>query len=279
MATKQGLGESLSKSNAALAALAMKGGDTWQKLIVYLCYAISGLGILVICLPPYETPKQLGCLAIIVVPLCSAVFFVFIRYRHLLGEQKPQAPIPPTSPTNIKLSSTTRDAMFEVLQAARHLVWDQLHVKQAALQENQVRANIFFPDYQSAGKPKRAFVLKIRPGLHIDMTEPELGITLAPGQGLTGHVFQTGEPTVAQRQPAVEAGWDERYQITPELAAIIHPKLKWIISMPLKGAEGKPIGVMNIDGLTHQFTVDDLYECSRKLTQSAIFMAGLALGI
>jgi hypothetical protein len=279
MAKKRSLGESLSKANAALAALAMRGGDTWQKLIVYLCYAISGLGILVISVPPYETPKQLCCLAFIIVPLCSAIFFVIIRYRHLLGEQKPQATVPPASPTNITLSSTTRKAMFDVLEAARHLVWDHLHIKKPDLQENQVRANIFFPEYESAGKSKHAFVLKIKPGLHINMTEPELGITLAPGQGLTGHVFQTGEPRVAQRQPTVETGWDERYQITPELAAIIHPELKWIVSMPLKGADGKPIAVMNIDGLTHQFNVDDLYECSRKLTQSAIIMAGLALGI
>lgn len=278
MAKNRGLGESVSKTNAALAALAMKGGDTWQKLIVYLCYTISAAGILTISVPPYETTKQLVSLSLVILPLFVAVIFIVSRYRHLLGEVQPQTSTPPTFPTNIKLSSATRQAMFEVLEEGRRLVWDNLHQKKATHQENQVRANIFFPDYESAGNPQHAFVLKIRPGLHINMTDPELGITLGPGQGLTGHVFQTGEPRVAQRQIAAETGWDEVYQITTELAAIIHPELKWIISMPLKGGDGNPIGVMNIDGLKHQFNVDDLYECSRKLTQSAIVMAGLALG-
>lgn len=276
--TRPKLGESISKSNAALAALAMKGGDPWQRLIVYLCYAISALGILVISVPPYETTKQLVALALVIVPLFVAVIFVFIRYRHFLGDGQSQTSIPPALPKRISLSSATRQAMFEVLEQARLLVWENLNQKKAALQDNQVRANIFFPDYENTGSHPPEFILKIRPGMHINMNEPEVGITLGPGQGLTGQVFRTGEPRVAQRQPSSETGWDEVYQITPELASIIHPDLKWIVSMPLKGGDGKSIGVMNIDGLRHQFSVDDLYECSRKLTQSAIVMAGLALG-
>lgn len=279
MAQHQELGEAMSRASAALAASAMKGGDPWQRAIVYICYAISAIGTLAISVPPYESTKQLVSVILVILPLFVAVIFIVIRYRRLLGEEKIAAPLPPVPPTNIRLSSTTNQAMFDVLEEARCLVRDHLKTKEATLEDYQVRANIFFPDYENVGTSQRAFVLKIRPGLHIHMTEPELGITLEPGQGLTGQVFRTGEPRVAQRQKASETGWDEVYQITPELVRIIHPKLKWIVSMPLKGGDHKPIGVMNIDGLTHQLPVDDLYECSRKLTQSVIVLAGLALGI
>jgi hypothetical protein len=265
---------------AAIAAAAMKGGDPWQKLIVYVCYAISASGGFALSLPPYETPKQLACLAFIIVPLLVAGCFVIVRYRHLLGDVKAPTPLvaAPSTPANIHLSSTTREKMFQVLEEARQLAWKLLNAKEPALRDTMVRANVFFPDYESAGTSRRKYFLKIKPGLHINMTEREAGITLEPGQGLTGHVFQTGEPRVAQRLTTEESGWDEVYKITPELAAIVHPELKWIVSMPLKYGEGRPIGVMNIDGLTHQCKLDDLYECSRKLTQSAIIMAGLALG-
>jgi hypothetical protein len=275
------LGGKVAQSSATLAALAMRGGDTWQKLVVYCCYLISAVAILVISLPPYETLKQLASLFGIVVPLFCASIFVMARYRRLTGEEVapqpapllPPAP-PPAAPTSVKLSSATRDRMFSVLEEARVLVRDRLQQKKATLEDKQVRANIFFPDYDGSGNCS----LKIRPGLHVHMTEPELGIALGPGQGVTSHVLAYGEPRVAQRLPEAESGWDTTYQITPKLAAIINPQLRWIISMPLKMGESKPVGVMNIDGLVHQFSVDDLYECARNLTQLAMVLAGLAMG-
>jgi hypothetical protein len=271
-----GLGQTALKSNAAVAALAMKGADAWQRVVVYGCYLIALISIVAVLSPPYEAAKQVICVFVIVVPLFTAVVFVLIRYRQLsgVGSGCVNPPPPTAAPTDIVLATATRDRMFQLLEEARRLVFDTLRQKQRALEDGQVRANIFFPEYRSGG----SYLLKIRPGLHIQMSGAELGITLKAGQGLTGKVFQTGEPRVAQRVMTEPTGWELVYRITPDLAEIIHPELRWIVSMPLKGAGNRPIGVMNIDGLTHQFDVDDLYACARRLTVSAIVLAGLAAG-
>jgi hypothetical protein len=273
-----GLGGSLSKSSATLAALTMKGGDAWQKIVVYCCYLISALALFAISVPPYETPKQLTCLIVSVVTLVVALVLVIMCYQRLTREEPAPVPLPEPPPlpipANIRLQTPVRDKMFEVLGEARRLVLIRLQQKNTALEDNHVRANIFMPDYDVVGN----YVLKIRSGLHIHITDPELGITLEKGQGVTGHVLESGEARVAQRLPAAETGWDKTYQITPELAEVINPQLKWIVSMPLKLGDGKAIGVMNIDGLKHQFHVDDLYDCGRQLGQLAMVITGLAIG-
>jgi hypothetical protein len=266
------LGKSAIKSSAALAALAMEGGDPWQRWGIYLCYLVTIVAIIAISMPPYETQKQLPCVFGVVLPLSIALYVVILRYRHLSGLATPSTP--PGGPNNVRLATATRQQLFEVLEEARCVVRDLLLEKNRPLEDKQVRANIFLPEYD----PRGAYVLKIRSGLHIHMTEPELGIVLNDGQGLTGHVFKTCEPRVAQRLPTEKTGWDLIYKITPKIAKIIHPELKWIVSMPLKGSDGKAIAVMNIDGLVHQFDIDDLYACARKLTRHAIILAGLAAG-
>src|SRR2546425_313536 len=124
-----GLAQSALKSNAALAALAMKGADTWQKLVVYWFYGISGLGLLVVGVPPYESAKQIVALVLIVVPLSGTAVFVVMRYRRLTGQDPAAASAMSPLPTNIKLSSATQTAMFDVLEEARNLVRDTLRQK------------------------------------------------------------------------------------------------------------------------------------------------------
>ncbi len=269
------LGQAALKTNATLAALAMKGADPWQRFVVYGCYLIAAIATLVVSLPPYEAAKQVACVCVIVVPLVTAIGFVLVRYRRLSGAESGHTDSPPNpaASKDIKLGTATQERMFELLEEARKLVINTLWQKQPALEDRQIRANIFFPERRGRG-----YVLKIRPGLHCQMSEPELGITLKEGQGLTGRVILSGEPQVARRLDTEPTGWDTLYKLTPELAKIIHPDLKWIVSMPLKGGDNKPIGVMNIDGLTHDFEMDDLYACARKLTTLAILLAGLAMG-
>ena len=104
------------------------------------------------------------------------------------------------------------------------------------------------------------YILKIYPDYIPNMSGDELGIQLKPLQGVTGKVCEDRTALVAQRLAEAEGGgWRHEYSITAELAKIIHPELKWIISMPLKSGSEAPIGVMCIDGLVHQFSVDKLF--------------------
>ena len=265
-----------------LAALAMEGGDVWQKYVVYACYGLIILPIIVVSLPPYQAVKQLICFVVTAVFLFIAMIFVVRRYRALTGqEQQPQIPLPAApGPQNIRLTGVVHEKVQSILEEARVTVRHFLRTTQPALDDDQVRANIFFPEYVNSTDWNR-YVLKIRQGLHLKMyRHDELQIELQPDQGLTGHVFQIGEPAVALRLPASTGtgSWDARYHITPELAQIIHPDLQWIVSIPIKGSDGKPIGVMNIDGLVHTFDIDTLYQCPGKLLAFPFILNGLITG-
>jgi hypothetical protein len=254
------LGQAAVSSNAAIAALAMKGATPGQKLVVYVCYGIILLGIVALGIPPYEQAKVFVALPCVLVALLAVSFWTLPRYREL-GQGRDE-------PRTIRLSDFMRDGIRDILENARREAFSFLQKLQPALSDEQIRANIFFPEYGSPGRWDD-YTLKIWPGLHLKMERPEeLGISLKPEQGLTGYVFHSGKSAVAQRLESKNAvgGWDKVYQISDELAAIIHPALKWIISMPLNGSDGKPFGVMNVDGLVHDFKLDMLYDCSKKLT-------------
>jgi hypothetical protein len=270
------------KQAGILAALAMEGGDVWQKFVVYTCYGLIVIAIIALIVPPYQTAKQLIISGGAVVLLFGAMIFVIKRYRALTGqEQQPQIPLPAApGPQNIPLSAVVHEKIQSTLEEARVTVRDFLRTTQPALNDDQVRANIFFPEYANSTDWNN-YILKIRPGLHLKMQRyDELQIELQPGQGLTGNVFNAGESTVALRLPASTGmgGWDAKYHIIPKLAQIIHPDLQWIVSIPIKGADGKPIGVMNIDGLVHRFDIDTLYQCPKQLLHFPFILNGLITG-
>lgn len=257
------------ESNEKIAALVMKGAKTWQKIIVYCCYGIVLAGIIGLSTPPYEVQKQLGTLAMTVVPLVIVAVIVLRRYKSL-------SPISLPSPW--PLSEFKLQVARKQLEDTRKIAFDFLQSKEPALSDDDVRANVFYPEYDSPHKPKK-HTLEIYPGLHCKMEhEDELRITFKPKQGATGQVFASGKPCVAKRLECDTGGWDGSYNITDDLAKIIHPDLKWIMSMPLKTGRSKPIGVMNVDGLKHDFSTDVLYDCMvRLLTNNVIVLSHLVI--
>jgi hypothetical protein len=280
---QRGVGTGAIAANKEIAALAMAGAEPWQKIIVYLCYGIILLALVYLCIPPYATDK-FKALVLVVLLLIVTVYFVIVQYRKLstTAEIPHSLPsqTPPPPPKTIRLSSVVSKDLRAVLAGFRKEAHAFLNTKNPNLLDENVRANIFFPEY---GKLQQwdDYVLKIRPGLHLNMEEPETGIILHPGQGVTDRVFQTGEPQVAKRlkpDSARRSDWDSVYQITDEVAAIIHPDLKSIISMPIKGQAGQYIGVMNLDGLIHDFKTDTLFDCAGRLTTYPCTVFGLVTG-
>jgi hypothetical protein len=70
-------------SNRVVAALAMEGANPWQRIIVYACFGIILLSIILGVLPPYTTEKQLGMLAMLIAALATALIMVVVRYTSL----------------------------------------------------------------------------------------------------------------------------------------------------------------------------------------------------
>ena len=262
------------KSNMLIAALAMQGATFSQRLIVYICYGVISLGIILLSVPPYQSWKQILGIALIIAFLIIVLSCVVLRYKDL-SKASPESVTPgdkqkPLTPTISKLKY---QHLRTILQDTRKAACEFLKSKYPALSDNDVRVNIFFPEYDSSCKPDE-YKLKIHPGLHLNMDrQQELLITFEPEQGVTGNVFASGQARVAKRLPSGIGDWDSVYNITDELATIIHPDLKWIMSMPLKSGGNRPTGVMNVDGLRQQLPIDILYECMGKLTNNVIIMS------
>jgi len=262
------IGEVL-KSNRKIATIAMRGATPRQKIVIYCCYGVILLGIIILSVPPYQATKELIALVLTVVPLVIVAVFVLVQHRNFVSTTT-------TTTTAIPQWQPLPNFKFEkirtVLDETRKLALDFLKSKEPKLSDGDVRANIFYPACDSPDNPDK-YVLKIYPGLHLNMDrQQELLITFEPKQGVTGNVFASGQARVAQRLLSDTGHWDSVYNITDELAAIIHPDLKWIISMPLKSGGNKPVGVMNVDGLRQQLLVDILYECMGKLSTNAVIM-------
>ena len=165
------------------------------------------------------------------------------------------------------------DGVRRVLIEARGNVYDSLKNRYRKLPGDWVRANIFRPWPSST---PGGYILRIYPGLHLNMNhQPELGITFEPRRGATGKVFESGQALVTQRIASSSTGWDKVFRLTSKHASIVHPDLQWIISMPLKTGRGRPIGVMNIDGLHKQFKIDVLYKCMEDVTDEAVIISHL----
>jgi hypothetical protein len=283
--------DSAGARNNVIAALAMEGAEPFQKIIVYCLYAALTLGIIILGTPPYTSLKELVALGLILAFVALVAMFVLSRYGDLAKKGPPvtstgtaintpiPTPVTPPIPT-IVISPLKCQRLITLLEETRTAAYKYLVGKDPKIAYNDIRANIFLPEYEPPYTDPDKYILKIYPGLHVNMDEmkyhAELGINFLPKQGATGNVFTTGMARVAQRLLSISGDWDDIYHITPEVAAIIHPALKWIISMPLLQASGKPLGVLNVDGLNSQPTIGTLYKCAySQVTTYATVISGI----
>jgi len=162
-----------------------------------------------------------------------------------------------------------------LLESLRKRAHEILRLTAPELENSDVRANIFFPDADPSDTDN--IKLTIYPGLHLKMElDKELGIAFRPGQGLTGDVFESGTDSVARRSSADEdEDWDEKYDITDEIAGLIHPDLKCIISFGIRDQDQKTMAVVNIDTLNYTFSNDVLYDCMYRLAPDLFTMRAL----
>jgi len=246
-----------------IATIAMKNATPSQKRVIFVCYGIIVAGIIAIGVPPYLAWKEILALVFLVVSLLTVLFL----------PRRGKPPLPPLFP----LPPYKADKLKTMLEETRKEAFKFLRRNNQVLSDNDVRANIFFPVCDASGKQNKN-KLKIYSDLYCMMDSPkEREITFKPKQGATGRVFADGQRRVVQRLPSGNGDWEAVYNITDKQATIIHPDLKWIISMPLLGADKKPIGVVNVDGLRCQFPPGVLSKCMRNLTNHMSIMNQLLI--
>lgn len=260
------------RSNTVIAAILMKGAGRRQ-IVAYSCYATVLVGIVALAIPPYQTAKQLVVLAFVALFLITALILVARRYGELEQESVGRT----TLPSLLPLPTYKADKLKTMLEETRKEAFEFLRRNDRKLSDTDVRANIFFPVCDAAGK-LNGNKLRIYSVMYCNMDNPlERGITFKPKQGATGRVFADGQRRVVQRLQSTDGDWEATYNINRKLAALIHPDLKWIISMPLMAADRKPVGVVNVDGLRVQFPSDILSLCMRDLTNHISIMNQLLI--
>lgn len=244
----------------------MRDASPPMRYLVYALYVVDSVVAAILALPPYTLAKQLAVLAVLLGFLVFTVLLVF-RRKETVRTHAPAAPAP------AQLEDAQAGVVLGHLKSLRAIAYEALRQHDPALKDAEVRANVFFP--RPSDDPA-GYSLCIYPNLTLNMTEEdERGLCLKPNQGVTGNAFQTKTPKVALRLGTREAeGWDDKYDITPALAKVIHPDLKWVIAMPIKGDGGQVHGVLSVDGLRRQFDYDTLRDVMlTRLTDGVITVA------
>jgi predicted MPP superfamily phosphohydrolase len=157
--------------------------------------------------------------------------------------------------------------MSEVLSSVRTKAYNYLRRQNAGLLNKQVRANIFLADYRQA-KDGFAYLLYMPDELRIKMDHsPEWHLKFRPGQGTTGMVFNEGNQRLARRLSKKAGEWEAVLPLTKDQKSDAHKDLTWILSYPLRDPVSREtLGVLNIDGLTHEFDDGALTEMMLSLS-------------
>jgi hypothetical protein len=117
--------------------------------------------------------------------------------------------------------------------------------------DDDIRANIFLLARIAGGRANGEWKLVIHPDFAINMNHPpERQLQLSIGEGATGVAYRDGIYQLTRRLPTPKGQWDRKFQMSPDVEAQIHKRLKWIVSFPLlKPNTSEAVGVLNIDGL------------------------------
>ena len=274
-------GQQFILNSSKLAALAMKGADRPTQVTVYVLYIVSSVCLIVLLTPPYEVLKQLIILCVMVVAILYSATKIFDYYK-IIERGRPLRPepskeqVPPVVQEGWPpLSELQLTELAEFVERIRIQACKFLRNVAPALDENHVRSNIFFPFYGKSRDPND-FTLMIHPRLHCKMEKPEeLSVKFEPGQGLTGRVFQFRTPGYTKILDSKTGEWDETFRITRRLKRQIDPNLIWILSMPLKNWDGKPMGVVNVDGLFDDLSQDTLKNCLQSIIGSTVLESSI----
>jgi hypothetical protein len=154
-------------------------------------------------------------------------------------------------------------ADFERLRPVRHAIRERAADSlRTALGGNpdEVRVNVFLVDADQV--PAGIIELRMVEGLMPRTAIGEPAVFFRQNQGLTGNVFQHGCPLAAwgASRPGgddwqlidfgkgLEYLHDAALNIGARRNEALEPRMRWLLSLPLRTGESPPLGVLNIDG-------------------------------
>jgi hypothetical protein len=179
------------------------------------------------------------------------------------------------------LSAEVRGPIHRALEEIRKDAVEQICKTHPSITDDQIRANIFLLAKIQGGASDGQWKLVIQPDFAINMNHPgERQLQFAIGQGATGVAYRDGTYQLTRRRQSPKGSWDIKFQMTPELEAIVEARLMWIISFPLliPNTTGEAVGVLNIDGLS-EVADDDLLNKLATSVRGKVDIIGEALSL
>jgi len=173
----------------------------------------------------------------------------------------------------IPLSRQANDTLGKLLSVIQEKAYREFKKKCKNLRSNQIRTNVFLPDYRNATK-FQDIRLYIPECFRVNMNyEREWKIKFPPKTGATGVTFVDGKPRYTRRISKKAGEWESKLKMTDTLKRKVHKDLKWIFSVPLVDPSDSNIilGVMNIDGLDHAISQSVVKEVIVKLYGEELF--------
>jgi hypothetical protein len=253
---------------------ALEGSPAWLKGFIFIP-ALAGLITFILGVVLAVRGQDAYAFGLV---LAALVFFgveSFLVYRTVsrVLMQAQEQPIRPIGSHAVwsrvvpkwPLPSDKVDELAAELENIRNhaFLWLQSSQCAQALQANEVRANVFLPDYTKPS-PGDACTLVMPDRLRVGMDgDPDEHISFRPLQGLTGLVFARKGRKFAKTFETSEGAheFEDYYQLTEKQKQMIHPGLRWIVSFPLSvpgDRMSNAMGVLNVDGLNHQLSNNDL---------------------
>lgn len=192
--------------------------------------------------------------AIIGIAIISVIVWMLSNTFRLHATSSPCMPIKCSRPyLKIPFRSSAKKKIVEQIKAIQCRAHSHLYSahNRGMFDTRHVRVNLFVPNFDKCVEGGMARLM-IPNGLHSHMYHtPELNLELGINEGCTGKAYTTGKTCT----------WVEgegKFNLTSEHNSEVHPSLKWIVSQPIVNANDQVMAVLNIDGIIHEFTGEDL---------------------
>jgi hypothetical protein len=223
-----------------LAKAVIKSGNVGHLLLCF--FFVVGVSALIVTAAMGQWLVFTGVIILSLAGMAVAAFLI-IRIDHA-GK-----PVPPRIEP-FDRAKQTQENVLVCLQGICQTASARLGVDQRLLRSNVFRE-------WSDG------MLRIVPEWHHNMTHlPEWGIALPRGYGSTGNAYERKTAVIARAL----GGWGD-YVLNAAEMGKVHPDLKWIIStpIPMPRGSGEIFGVVNVDCLQEDRTVDELRPLQEEL--------------
>jgi hypothetical protein len=265
-------------------ALIFTGYPTWGVILVIAAFILMGIAV-VVALKAASKPQQQA-----LAPIAPTIAIPVRQITHRWSRIVPKQPVEPEDLLRgfITPLDDLRTTVIDVVNGYRK--------NKTKIEKSLVRSNIFLPRadlVEDYCEPVELFIPRF---LQSNMGNfPDRNIVFRSHEGLTGRTFSLGQAYGAKAEPIAggQLEWSavklfpdddpafeewDHFELNRKQRSMIEPRIRWIVSLPilLQGTDPKQatVGVLNVDGLDHTLSNDEMNAIAKALADRVKQFAG-----